>query len=279
MSEFEEREAVVLLNHGQKIFGILHKPKVKAPMPVVLMCHGLGGHKTGKFRLYVLLAEKLAKAGIASLRIDFRGSGDSEGHFSDMTINGEVSDALVGLDYLERLPFIDKQRIGIFGRSIGGTVAIMAAAKCPSIHSIAVWAPLYDGHQWRDKWHLLHASELSEEHKTEMMRINGQVPGYPFFHELFEIRMEDHLKHIAQIPLLNLHGEKDDVVDCRHAQKFKEYRSHSSATSKFVLYPNSDHDFSNLKEQAKALDETCDWYCQTLCRGRHAELSTTHKTR
>ena len=61
MSLYEDRESVVLENKGQKIFGIIHKPKVSGPIPAVLMCHGLGGHKTGKYRMYVLLAEKLSE--------------------------------------------------------------------------------------------------------------------------------------------------------------------------------------------------------------------------
>lgn len=264
MSKYEERESVVLENQGQKIFGILHKPKVASPVPAVLMCHGLGGHKTGKYRMYVLLAEKLAEMGIATLRIDFRGSGDSEGHFSDMTIEGEVSDALLGLKYLEQLPCVDKNHIGIFGRSIGGTVAIITAGKTPDIKSIAVWAPLYDGHQWRDKWSLLHSSELSEEHKIEMMRINGQVPGRQFFFELFAIKMEGLLDKISQMPMLHIHGEVDEIISVAHADKFKHYRSHAQGANKFLLLPHSDHDFSNPKEQQRALAETCEWFHKTL---------------
>jgi len=264
MSLYEERESVVLENRGQKIFGIIHKPKIAGPVPAVLMCHGLGGHKSGKHRMYVLLAEKLAEYGIATLRIDFRGSGDSEGDFSEMTIEGEVSDALVGLECLEQLSWVDKDRIGLFGRSIGGTVAIIAAGKSPQVKSLAVWAPLYDGHQWRDKWSLLHSPELTEEHKLEMMRVNGQVPGRKFFYELFAIEMEDLLSKIGRLPLLHIHGEIDVVIDVAHADKFRSYRAHSQGINKFILLPNSDHDFSNPKEQQKALTETCEWFRQTL---------------
>ena len=81
MRKIEERQSVVLENEGQKIFGILHRPIHVDSCPAVLICHGLAGHKTGQYRIYVILAEKLSEAGIASFRIDFRGSGDSEGKF------------------------------------------------------------------------------------------------------------------------------------------------------------------------------------------------------
>lgn len=119
MSITEERESIVLTNEGEKIFGVLHLPKGIDKPPCVLVLHGLGGHKTGRFRVYVDLAESLVKAGIAVLRFDFRGSGDSEGSFAEMTLNGEISDALVVLKFLHKDSRIDNQRIGIFGRSMG----------------------------------------------------------------------------------------------------------------------------------------------------------------
>lgn len=266
MRKVEERESIVLENKGQKIFGILHKPLISSPYPAVLMCHGLAGHKTGKYRMYVILAQKLAEKGIASLRIDFRGSGDSEGDFSEMTLDSEVSDALIGLDYLSQLPFIDRERLGIFGRSVGGTVALMAAKRFGLIKSLATWAPLFDGQQWVDKWKMLHSTEMSEEHRDAMMRVNGQVPGYNFFCQLFSINMEEEIKALDQIPFLLIHGELDVVVSIAHAQHYVNLRRHAKGKNKFIWLPQSDHDFSQPQEQQIAINETCHWFTHSLDR-------------
>lgn len=264
MVKIEEREAVVLENAGQRIFGILHRPLSKSYCPGVLMCHGLAGHKTGKYRLYVILAEKLAALGIASLRIDFRGSGDSEGDFSQVTLESEVSDTLKGLEYLNQQSYIDKSRIGIFGRSVGGTVAIMAAKRYGNVKSLATWAPLFDGDQWIDQWNLLHSPEISEEHRLMTMRVNGQVPGYAFFKELFGIHMTEELKTLEKTPFLHIHGEKDAIVKIDHADKYYQARERSKGKSKFIRLPKSDHDFSDPKEQQFALTETANWFANTL---------------
>lgn len=260
----EERESVVLENEGQKIFAILHRPCVDTPFPAVLVCHGLGGNKTGKFRLYIHLAERLSQLGIAVLRIDFRGSGDSEGQFSDMTLSSEVSDAIVALNYLRHHPDIDPNRIGIFGRSVGGTVALMAAQEAGPVKSLVTWAPLYDGEQWKGIWDFLHAPGVTEEYRMENMKVNGQVPGDKFFGELFSMKMEDHLKGLTTIPLLHIHGEKDEVVIPQHADHFAKARSSVDNLSKFIRLPSSDHDFSHTKEQAFALEETAQWFVKTL---------------
>lgn len=264
MNKYEERESIVLENEGQKIFGIFHRPTSEGPFPTVLMCHGLAGHKTGRFRLYVHLSEKLSKLGIASLRIDFRGSGDSEGHFSEVTLGSEVSDAVVALNYLRSRPDVDPLRIGIFGRSVGGTVGLMTAQKSGPIKSLAIWAPLYDGEQWKSLWDHLHSPGIDEETRLEKMKINGQVPGNQFFYELFNMRMENHLKDLTEIPMLHIHGEKDIIVTTKHADRYVQARETAKGTNKFIRFPNSDHDFSHTKEQLMALDETSLWFSKTL---------------
>lgn len=264
MEKNEERESIVLENEGQKIFGIFHRPCTKGPFPAVLMCHGLAGHKTGKYRLYVLLAERLSKLGIASLRIDFRGSGDSEGSFSEMTLASEVSDAIIALDYLRNRPDVDNVRIGMFGRSVGGMVALMTAQKAGPVKSLATWAPLFDGDQWASQWDLLHAPEVSEEYRTEMMKVNGQVPSVKFFKELFATNMADHLKDLTTTPLLHIHGEQDIVVTTQHAERYLKAREGLNGKNKFIRLPKSDHDFSHTKEQLVALEETSNWFSKTL---------------
>ena len=118
----ESRTQVTLSCHGQQIFGILHLPQgadegVKTRYPVALLCHGFGGNKSGRFRLFVRLATRLAEAGIATLRFDFRGAGDSEGDFADTTISGLCDDAKCALKWLQAHPQIDSQRMSIIGSS------------------------------------------------------------------------------------------------------------------------------------------------------------------
>lgn len=104
MFEKEEvREWVTIQVGEMKLFGVIHRPLQGKRSPAVLVCHGFGGSKTGRFRIYVELASLLAKAGIVTLRLDFRGCGDSEGNFSDTTVNSEVEDALKGLEFLSRI--------------------------------------------------------------------------------------------------------------------------------------------------------------------------------
>ncbi len=260
----ECREAIVLENQGQKIFGVLHRPLFIDQYPAVLICHGLAGNKVGSYRLYVHIAKLLAEQGIAVLRIDFRGSGDSEGDFAEMTLESEVSDACLASSFLSNDAHIDKTRIGILGRSLGGAVAVLTASQFSTIKTLCLWAPLYSGYQWQPLWEHLHTAHLQPEEKQALMTIDGQLPGYAFYQQLFDLQMETILPSIATRSLCLIHGSKDQTVQLAHTEKYVKARLEAKAETKFIQLPLSDHDFSPLAERLYVLEETVSWFTQRL---------------
>jgi dienelactone hydrolase len=133
---------------GQKVVGTLNLPDGVEKPPVVLLLHGFTGSrdelaipavKEGVFRR---AARMWAGRGIASLRIDFRGNGDSEGAFADMTLGGQVKDALAALDFLAAEGEVDKDRMALVGWSMGGAVgAAVAGRTTHRLTSVSLWAP------------------------------------------------------------------------------------------------------------------------------------------
>lgn len=133
---------------GRGLAGILNRPcGIPAPA-VVLMLHGFTGQKnefqlakTG-IGLFAYAAAKLAEQGIATLRIDFNGSGDSAGNWIDTTFSGQINDAMLAYDYLQTLRDVDGSRVGILGYSQGGLVASHVAALRPQASAVVLWAPV-----------------------------------------------------------------------------------------------------------------------------------------
>lgn len=265
MKKIEERECVVIENEGQKIFGMLHRPLGEQKFPAVLMCHGFAGQKMGKYRIYVLIAQRLAALGIASLRIDFRGSGESEGDFADMTIESEVSDALKSLEFLRRNPHIDSNRLGLLGNSFGGAIAVLAASRDQHVKSIALLAALFSSHQWRKHWEsLTHNNHDIAAQKEAARMLDGHVPGKAFYREFFALDLEPSLCSLHNIPLLHIHSEKDERVGIEQAEEYKRCRQRASAQTHYVRLQNSDHDFSLADERSLLIDEVSNWFAKTL---------------
>ncbi len=260
----ETREAVTLENQGQKIFAILHRPlHLKAPYPAMVICPGFGGNKCGKFRLFVTLGRELAKRGIASLRFDYRGAGDSEGEFSEMTLEGKISDTLACLDFLAKEGQIDARRLGLMGRSLGGVIAILAARRFPLIKSLVLWAPVFNSDPWRQLWEAVKSRSHDFQQQELLRHLPIHVPSLAFLQQFFRINIKKELEELKEIPLLHIHGELDQIVKIEHAKAYELARKGLSQT-RFVQLPRSDHDFSDEQEQRLAIQETCDWYEKTL---------------
>lgn len=144
---FEYTETVVSIeNLGLNFIGTLALPTTDTPVPLVLLFHGFKGERdelpivNTEEGMYSRTARLFAERGVATLRIEFRGSGESEGLWEDTTITGQVSDAIAALDYANTIEGIDPERIGIIGLSQGGAVASLAAAQDDRVQSVVLWS-------------------------------------------------------------------------------------------------------------------------------------------
>ena len=77
------------------------------------------------------MAERFARAGIAALIYDKRGVGQSTGDWQKAGFEDLATDALAGIHFLQTLPEINRDKIGIFGHSQGGMLAPLVAARTP----------------------------------------------------------------------------------------------------------------------------------------------------
>lgn len=253
----EIRSAVTLESEGLKLFGILHLPEVAlhSKVPAVMFCHGFGGNKSGKLRLAVRLAEQLSLAGIASLRIDFRGSGDSEGDFADTTIQTQLEDAKIALEYLLNLPTIDADRIAIMGRSLGGAIATHLAAATPNIKALALWCPLFDARPWVQK----------QQNSTKNFHFLGQSLSSTCIQQFTDLDTATPIKTLDAIPMLVVRAAKDEVLTGYHDEQYRKARANCPATY-FLELPESNHDCTYVPEQQLLLDTTTSFLQKVMNR-------------
>ncbi|WP_081867660.1 alpha/beta hydrolase family protein [Hymenobacter sp. IS2118] len=113
--------------------GTLSIPDGAGPFPAVLLLSDMGSHdrdsRVGEYRLFAAMAAAFAREGIAVLRLDDRGVGQSEGNGSLATTADLLRDAVLGLSYLRQRPTVDPARTGLIGHGEGGNLALLAAAQ------------------------------------------------------------------------------------------------------------------------------------------------------
>jgi pimeloyl-ACP methyl ester carboxylesterase len=123
---------------GRKLAALYDEPTTTGPYPLVLLLHGNTGWKEEEH--LATLAINLATAGIAALRFDAPGSGESGGTWEkDYRVSNYLADVGDVYDYACQKLAVDTNHIGIWGHSMGGMVAIYAAAAHPE-HFQAVCA-------------------------------------------------------------------------------------------------------------------------------------------
>lgn len=136
-------ETILVLDQG--IAATLNMPEGDGPHPAVLMLHGFGSSRDEVGGMYAQQAAALAEQGIASLRIDFRGYGKSDGDTGDHTVTRQNEDAAIGLATLAATTGVDAERLGVLGFSFGGGAAIELAAANPDVvKSLVTWSSVGD---------------------------------------------------------------------------------------------------------------------------------------
>ena len=132
MTAQAETQRLTIDGSKGKLSAIIQKPQVAQgeKVPMVIMMHGFGGNKgglEGRTTLFDVIANKLEAQGIATIRFDFFGHGESEGEFWQHTVPIEIEDALKVYEYVRDLRYVST--VSVLGHSQGGVVASMVAGQ------------------------------------------------------------------------------------------------------------------------------------------------------
>ncbi|MCH9829165.1 MAG: alpha/beta fold hydrolase [Gammaproteobacteria bacterium] len=253
-----EIESLPLDNGEYRIPGTLTLPgrlQVASSCPAVLMLHGTGSNKDEVGGVYKRLAGELARAGIASLRIDFAGTGDSSVDYRQYTLSGATRDARVALKALGEHVGVDPQRLGVLGFSQGGLIAQVLVVKQPDIRALATWSSVAnDG--------IGVFQPLFDEHLDQARRDGYAVVNFPwrgplnFSLEWFdEVRASTALSDMAGYHgrLLAIAGLADDAVPYEASLRLAE--AAGSTDARVLLIKGADHIYHALDEDRSQIDE------------------------
>lgn len=129
---------------GVTLAGTLVVPKGPGPFPTAIFVSGSGGQDRDETLLghkpFQVLADQLARLGIASLRYDDRGMGKSTGDQATGTSKDFADDAEGAFRFLKTTANIKKNKIGFVGHSEGGLIAPMVAARNPDVAFVVMLA-------------------------------------------------------------------------------------------------------------------------------------------
>jgi uncharacterized protein len=136
------RQPFTFSNGRVKLAGTLYMPVHGDRVPAVVVFWGAQA-PTREFAMYQQLATGLPAIGVAVLVFDRRGSGESGGSNDHSTFEDLAGDGIAALHALQHTARIDPKRIGFWGLSQGGWLAVLAASETPdAAFAISCSAPL-----------------------------------------------------------------------------------------------------------------------------------------
>ena len=242
-------------------------PNGEGKFPAVVMLHGTGSSRDEAGDGYKVAAPVLAeKYGIATIRIDFMGSGESTADYMGYTFDSAVSDAVAAAEYMKTLDSIDGDHIGVMGWSQGGTDALLSAARAPEVFSsVVTWAGAPDLSD-------MLPDELYEQAKANgffVMEFDWRTPLNVSLQWCEDVKNVDVLDVFTAYdgPVLAIHGTEDTTVDPDWSNKIAGTSTNEASGTCFI--EGMDHTFNVFTEEDlhslyTAIDATGEFFAETL---------------
>ncbi len=226
---------------GNRLSGLLNK---KDNNCILISLHGFGANKN--YRVIKRLLSFLGKRKMSSMTFDFSGFGESEGDVSDSSIEQMVDDVNAAIRYAKKEGF---KKIMVAGHSLGGMVAIIAAAANKDIHALVLMAPAID----------LRRAMKKRRDTYKLAKGDMAVVAKTIVKKTFLKNISRHVyRHSNKLgmPVLIIHGDADKSCDIANSKKlFGMLKSRKN----MVVIRNANHHFSRKSHLDKLMQTTYAW--------------------
>jgi len=237
--------------HGLKLAARLDRPGTDRPVAHAIFAHCFTCSKNTKAIAHISRA--LAGQGIAVLRFDFTGLGESQGDFADTNFSSNVEDLLDAADFLQT--FYGPPRI-LIGHSFGGAAVLRAAPQITSVKAVVtIGAPAEPAHVRRALGE--EGRKLLESRGEAEFRLAGRTFRIKkqFLEDIEFTRLQPALHNLKRA-LLVMHSPLDDVVGIDNAARIFQAARHPKS---FISLDGADHLLTDPADSTYAANLIAAW--------------------
>jgi alpha/beta superfamily hydrolase len=235
---------------GQRLSARIDLPQGQPPAAYALFAHCFTCSKN--IKAISNISRALTREGIAVLRFDFTGLGESEGDFADTNFSSNVDDLVTAAEFMANQYQAPKILIG---HSLGGAAVLQAAAEIPaSAAVITIAAPADPRHVSRA---LGDTKDIIEQQGEANVNLAGRTFKIKkqFFDDLESVQMQHTIRNLNRA-LLILHSPTDDVVGIENAAKIFQTARHPKS---FISLDRADHLLMDKKDSLYAGSIIATW--------------------
>ena len=279
-------ENITFQSDGLKLSAIIRTPddlRPGEPRPAFIVLHGFGGNKDGQGQSVV--AQQFGQRGYVTLRMDFRGCGESEGEHGRIICLDQVADARNAISYLATRPEVDSRRIALVGSSFGAAVAVFTGGADQRVAAVISCGGWGDGerkfrgqHPTPEAWERFTKMLQEGKRQRELTGKSLMVPRYDIVpiperlrrnmsagsimefpaetaQSMNDFRADDQVGNISPRPLLLIHSANDSVTPTYESiEMFKRARQ----PAELHLLSDVDH-FTFNEENQRLTRIVADW--------------------
>ena len=216
------------------------------------------------------ISNGLTRKGIAVLRFDFTGLGESEGDFADTNFSSNVNDLIDAAKYMEEnyeAPSI------LVGHSLGGAAVILAASELDFVKAVVTIGAPYEPE------HVKHLLQDGIEEIKESGQATVSIGGRPFkikkqfLDDIQSVKTKEVLGDFGKA-LLVLHSPQDLTVSIDNAAKIYHAAKHPKS---FITLDGADHLLSNKEDSLYAGHVIGSWVIRYISQHKREELSSPNQ--
>jgi hypothetical protein len=244
-----------------RLGGTLTLPAGASRVPIVITITGSGAHyrdgnrdPNDRYRPFRQIAERLSRCGIATLLLDDRGVGASDGDAASATLEDTAADVRAAIDDVRHRPVVDGSRVALIGHSYGGVVAPLVAAADPTIAAVVLLGG--PATSFRETMRYQHRYRIAHDDSIPIDRKDAALEAAMRQQDLNVTRSTEAWRRSVQdrdplltarklrMPVLILHGLTDRAVDPANAMSLEAaIREGGNQGVKRHLFPGLNHHF------------------------------------
>lgn len=239
---------------GEKICGVLSSPFDSLDPAIIdhkVLIISNGFPSTKDSPTYIEVEKVVNKIGVATLRYDYSGSGESEGKMGDFNVLKSVDDLDSAVKFLIKRGF---RHIGLYGFSYGGIVSIVLASQNIKIDLLVLKSPVCN---YKEERELKNRGDHDKEWKRVGFIIREDRQGnsyrlpYRYYEKLVAIDGRKLASKIT-IPTLLIHGSADTDIPVIQSEKLAKVMPNV----RFEIIKGADHHYSSPEDNKRQLKLT-----------------------
>lgn len=252
-------KSVELTHNNKCLRGMLHIPEEKKDKyPIVIMFHGFGANKIEYMSSFVKMSNVLSKEGIAVIRFDLSGHGESDGDFIDVTLSEEIAEGKAIVDFVKTLDFVDKCNINLLGMSFGGVVSsIVASEKNMDINALCMWAPAAAAQDEININKTIQGEKITNIQEKGYIDFKSNRISIDFIKDMGKYDIYERARLFDKNVKI-IHGAKDFIAPISYSKKY--IKDIYGNRGELYEMEESDHSFGSYEERKILFRETLEFF-------------------